>query len=185
MHFAAGKWTTDQIPLDRLIGNAVVVDVSAAGAANADYQVSVTDFTRWEATHGAIEPDIIGLIRTDFAKRWPNARSYWGTDEKGAGAVAQLHFPGLHPDAARRLVEKRVRAVGLDTASIDYGQSMLFESHRILYERNIPAFENLAALDTLPARGATVYALPMKIKGGSGGPPRAIASVPADASATR
>ena len=179
--FAAGKWTTDQIPLDRLIGNAVVVDVSAASAANADYQVAVADFTGWEATHGAIAPDIIGLIRTDFAKRSPNARSYWGTDEKGAGAVAQLHFPGLHPDAARGLVEKRVKAVGLDTASIDYGQSTLFESHRILYERNIPAFENLAALDTLPPRGATVYALPMKIKGGTGGPLRAIAAVPADA----
>ena len=50
--------TTDQIPLDSLIDSAVVVDVSAAGAANADYQVSVTDFTRWKASHGAIEPDI-------------------------------------------------------------------------------------------------------------------------------
>ena len=77
--FAAGKWTTDQIPLDRLISNAVVVDVSAASAANVDYQVSVTDFTGWEATHGAIAPDIIGLIRTDFAKRWPDARRYLGT----------------------------------------------------------------------------------------------------------
>ena len=77
-------------------------------------------------------------------------------------------------------MEKRVKAVGLDTASIDYGQSTLFESHRILYERNIPAFENLTALDTLPVRGATVYALPMKIRGGSGGPLRAIAAVPVD-----
>ncbi len=76
VHFGAGKWTTDQIPLDRLIGSAVVVDVSAASAANADYQVSVADFTRWEATHGAIEPDTIVLIRTAFAKRWPDARSY-------------------------------------------------------------------------------------------------------------
>lgn len=180
VHFAEGKWTTDQIPLDRLIGSAVVVDVSAASAASADYQVTAADFTGWEATHGVIAPDTIVLIRTDFAKRWPDARSYLGTDEKGAGAVAKLHFPGLHPDAARWLVEKRVKAVGLDTASIDYGQSTLFESHRILYERNIPAFENLTALDTLPVRGATVYALPMKIRGGSGGPLRAIAAVPVD-----
>ena len=71
-----------------MIDSAVVVDVSAAGAANADYQVSVTDFTGWEATHGAIEPDTIVLIRTDFAKRWPDSRSYLGTDKKGAGAVA-------------------------------------------------------------------------------------------------
>lgn len=180
VHFAQGKWTTDQIPLDRLIGSAVVVDVTAASAANADYRVTVADFAAWEARHGAIEPDTIVLIRTDFATRWPDARSYLGTDEKGAGAVARLHFPGLHPDAARWLVEKRVKAVGLDTASIDYGQSTLFEAHRILYERNIPAFENLTALDTLPPRGATVYALPMKIKGGSGGPLRAIAAVPTE-----
>ncbi len=180
VHFAQGRWTVEQIPLDRLIGSAVVVDVSVASAANADYQVAVADFNGWEAKHGAIEPDSIVLIRTDFSRRWPDARSYLGTDEKGDGAVAKLHFPGLQPDAARWLVEKRVKAVGLDTASIDYGQSTLFESHRILYERNIPAFENLAALDMLPPRGATVYALPMKIKGGSGGPLRAIAAVPAE-----
>jgi kynurenine formamidase len=82
----------------------------------------------------------------------------------------------LHPDAATWLADvRRVKAVGLDTASIDYGQSTMYESHRTLYERNIPAFENLAALDQLPPRGALVYVLPMKIKGGSGGPVRAVA----------
>lgn len=180
VHFAEGKWTTEQIPLDRLIGSAVVIDVSPASAANADYQVTAADFTAWESSNGPVEPDTIVLIRTGFAKRWPDARSYLGTDEKGAAAVATLHFPGLHPDAARWLVSRHVKAVGLDTASIDYGQSTRFESHRILYEQNIPAFENLAALDALPSRGATVYALPMKIKGGSGGPLRAIAAVPVD-----
>jgi kynurenine formamidase len=176
VHFAQGRWTVDQIPLDRLIGAAVVVDASAASDANADYQVSLTDFTAWEATHGPLEPGLIVLIRTGFSKRWPDARAYLCTDEKGDAAVAKLHFPGLHPEAARWLAEvRRVKAVGLDTASIDYGQSTLFESHRVLYERNIPAFENLTALDQLPPRGAIVYALPIKIKGGSGGPLRAVA----------
>ena len=178
VHFAQGRWTVDQIPLDRLIGKAVVVDVSAASAKNADYQVSIADFTAWEQANGQIEPESIVLIRTDFAKRWPDAQSYLGTAERGAGAVPKLHFPGLHPDAAKWLIERNVKAVGLDTASIDYGQSTLYESHRILYERNIPAFENLAALDQLPPRGAVVYALPIKIKGGSGGPLRAIAVLP-------
>ena len=179
VHFAQGRWTVDQIPLDRLIGGAVVVDVSAACAANADYQVTQADFEAWERTHGAIEPGTIVLIRTDFAKRWPDARAYLGTDERGDAAVAKLHFPGLHPDAARWLAETRqIKSVGLDTASIDYGQSTLFESHRRLYERNIPAFENLTGLGVLPPRGATVYALPIKIKGGSGGPLRAVAVIP-------
>ena len=72
----------------------------------------------------------------------------------------------------------RIKAIGLDTASIDYGQSTLYESHRILYEHDIPAFENLATLERLPATGAIVVALPMKIKGGSGAPLRAMAIVP-------
>jgi kynurenine formamidase len=77
------------------------------------------------------------------------------------------------------LVENRkIRAIGLDTPSIDYGQSELFESHRILFEKNIPAFENVANLDKLPTKGAIVFAIPMKIKGGSGGPLRIIALIP-------
>jgi kynurenine formamidase len=180
VHFAQGHWTVDQIPLDRLIGNAVVVDVSQACVSNADYQVSTDDFTAWEQAHGVIEADSIVLIRTGFAKRWPDAQAYLGTSERGEAAVAKLHFPGLHPDAAKWLAETRkAKAVGLDTASIDYGQSTLYESHRTLYERNISAFENLTGLDQLPPRGATVFALPMKIKGGSGAPLRAVAVVPA------
>jgi kynurenine formamidase len=179
VHFAQGHWTVDQIPLDTLIGSAIVVDVSAASSKDADYQVSVADFAAWEQAHGTIEPGTIVLIRTDFAKRWPDARAYLGTDERGEAAVPKLHFPGLHPDAAMWLAETRkIKAIGLDTASIDFGQSTLFESHRRLYERNIPAFENLTGLDALPPRGATIFALPMKIKGGSGGPLRAIAALP-------
>ena len=66
----------------------------------------------------------------------------------------------------------------MDTPSIDYGQSKLFETHRILFERNIPAFENVANLHLLPAKGAWVIALPMKIKGGSGAPLRIVALIP-------
>jgi hypothetical protein len=96
-----------------------------------------------------------------------------------APAVAKLHFPGLHPDAARWIVaNRRIGAIGIDTASIDYGQSTLFETHRVLYERDVPAFENLTALERLPVTGAHVIALPMKIGGGSGAPLRAIAIVP-------
>jgi kynurenine formamidase len=179
IHFAQGRWTTDRIPLDRLIGNAVVVDVSAQSAADADYRVSVADLTAWEQSHGALEPDTIVLLKTGYSTRWPDAQKYLGTPERGAAAVAKLHFPGLHQDAATWLAEERkVKAVGIDTASIDYGQSTGFESHRVLCGRNIPVFENLTALDQLPPRGATVYALPIKIKGGSGGPLRAIAVLP-------
>jgi len=179
VHFAEGRQTVDKIPLEKLVGFAVVVDVTAAATADADYQVAVQDFERWEQQHGQIPDGAIVLLRTGFARHWPDAARYLGTAERGEPAVAKLHFPGLHPDAAKWLVANRsINAIGIDTASIDYGQSTMYESHRVLYERDIPAFENLAALDRLPPVGATVIALPMKIKGGSGAPLRAIALLP-------
>ncbi len=178
IHFARDRKTVDQIPLEQLTGLAVVIDVAAKADKDADYQVSVDDLTAWEKTHGPIPAGAIVLFRTGYTTRWPDAVRYLGTAEKGPEAVPKLHFPGLHPEAARWIVRERtVKAVGLDTASIDYGQSKLFESHRILYERNIPAFENVALPATLPARGAYVVALPMKIKGGSGAPLRIVAWV--------
>jgi len=179
VHFARGHWAVDEIPLDRLVGDAVVVDVTGPSATQPDYRVTTGDFTAWEQTNGAIAAGSIVLIRTGYSKLWPDAARYLGTAERGEAAVAKLHFPGLHQDAARWLAEtRRVKALGIDTASIDYGQSTLYESHRILYERDIPAFENLTNLDRLQPRGAFIVALPMKIKGGSGAPLRAIAFVP-------
>lgn len=178
VHFAEGRNTADRVPLEQLLGAGVVVDVSEKCARDADYQVAVEDFNAWEREHGRLPGGSIILLRTGFDRRWPDRRSYMGTDERGPEAVAKLHFPGLHPEAARWLAAERApKAVGLDTPSIDFGQSKLFESHRVLFERNIPAFENLANLDQLPAKGFFVVALPMKIKGGSGGPLRAVAIV--------
>lgn len=179
VHFAKGGAHVDEIPLEQLMGQAVVVDVSEQSAKNRDYQVQVVDFEGWEKINGPIPKGAIVLLRTGFGKYWPDRKKYMGTDERGAEAVAKLHFPGLHPDAARWLAKNRsIKAIGLDTPSIDYGQSTLFETHRALFEKNIPAFENLANLNQLPSKGFSVIALPMKIKGGSGGPLRAVAVVP-------
>ena len=179
VHFAEGRQSVDEIPLERFFGPAVVVDVTTQSEANADYQVTVADLAAAEREDGRIPNDAILLIRTGFSRRWPDAASYMGTAERGEAAVPKLHFPGLHPDAARWIIANRpVRAIGIDTASIDYGQSTLFESHRVLYAVNLPAFENLTALDRLPPRGAFIVALPMKIAGGTGAPLRAVAVVP-------
>ncbi len=176
VHFAEGHETVDQIPLDRLIGPAIKVDVSAKAKADRDYQVSVTDFEAWETQNGRIPDDSIVLLQTGWSEYWTDRMKYLGTDKRGVEAVAELHFPGLAPEAARWLTENRkIKAIGLDTASIDYGQSKLFESHRILMGQNIPAFENVANLDRLAAKVAIVIAMPMKIRGGSGGPLRIIA----------
>ena len=178
VHFAKGHRSVDQIPLDQLVGEAFVVDVTSACASQPDYRVTIDDITAWERTNGELPAAAIVLLRTGYSRFWPDARRYLGTSERGQAAVAKLHFPGLHPDAAKWLAEtKHVKAVGIDTASIDYGQSTMFETHRILYERDVPAFENLTNLDPLPARGAFIVALPMKIKGGTGAPLRAMAIV--------
>jgi kynurenine formamidase len=179
VHFARGGDTSDEIPLRRLVGHGVVVDVSRAVRADSDYQVRPADFAAHERRHGRIPRGGIVLLRTGFGRFWPDAEQYLGTAERGEAAVPKLHFPGLHPDGARWLVRRRrIRAVGLDTASIDFGQSTLFESHRVLGAADVPVFENLANLRRLPARGFVFIGLPMKIDGGTGGPLRAIAIVP-------
>jgi kynurenine formamidase len=179
VHFAQGRDTVDRIPLARLVGPAVVIDVTDRADRETDYQVTTADIQQAEARDGEIPANAIVLIRTGFSRRWPDAARYLGTAERGADAVAKLHFPGLHPDAARWLTANRqIDAIGIDTASIDYGQSTQYESHRLLFERDVPAFENLTSLERLPLRGASVIALPMKIGGGSGAPLRAIAILP-------
>jgi kynurenine formamidase len=178
VHFAKGKWATDEIPLDRLTGDAIVIDVSANALKNPDYQISVADIEAWEKTNASIPDNAILLFRTGYGSFYPNAKKYLGTDERGAEAVAKLHFPGIHPEAAAWLVTNRkLKAVGVDVASVDYGQSTDFKTHQLLYEENISGFENVANLDKLPVKGAYIIALPMKIKGGSGGPLRIMAWV--------
>jgi kynurenine formamidase len=178
VHFVEKKRSADEIPLSQLIAPAVVIDVTRQSDSSADYRIHQSDITAWEAAHGEIPAGAIVLIRTGWGKRWPDRARYLGTTKTGTAGVAELHFPGLDLDAARALVRRRVAAVGVDTPSIDYGQSTTFQVHRRLFASNVPAFENVAHLEELPATGAFVIALPMKIKGGSGGPLRIVALLP-------
>lgn len=179
IHFAEGKKTVDELELDQLIGNGVVIDVRDSVTDYIDYQISIDDFLRWEERNGRLPDGSIVLIRTGISRFWPDKISYMGTDKPGNAGVALLHFPGLHPEAAQWLVDNRsIKAIGLDTPSIDYGRSSDFMSHRILMEQNIPAFENVANLSDLPEKGAWIIAMPMKIKGGSGAPLRLAAFIP-------
>jgi kynurenine formamidase len=182
IHFHAAGQRVDEIPVERLVGPGVVVDVEAACQRDPDHQVELAELHAWEVRHGAIPRGAIVLIHTGFARRWPDRAAYLGTSERGPAAVAKLHFPGLGAEAARWLVaERAIRAVGLDTASIDHGPSQSFETHQALFAANVPALENVASLELLPPRGFRVVALPMKIRGGSGAPLRIVALVPDDA----
>jgi len=178
VHFAKGKWTANEIPLDNLIGEAVVVDVKDSAMKNADYLISVADIEAWEKKNNAIPNNAVLLFRTGYGAYYPDAKKYLGTDQRGAEAVAKLHFPSIDPAAAEWLVKNRkIKSVGIDVASVDYGQSKDFKVHQVIYGQNIPGFENVANMGQLPVKGAYIFALPMKIKGGSGGPLRIIAWV--------
>ena len=179
IHFAEGRRSADQIPLAQLTGPAVVIDVMEAASQNRDYLASIEDIERYEAVYGPIPDGAIVLFRTGWGRFWPDPERYLGTAARGDTAVPLLRFPGIDPAAARWLVtERRIDAVGIDTPSIDFGQSTTFETHQILFAENVPAFENVANLDRVPEQGAFVIALPMKIAGGSGGPLRIVAVVP-------
>ena len=180
IHFAENGLTVDEIPLERLIGQAIKIDVSANALNQPDYLISSADLMAWETGERTRIPEgSIVLLETGFSKYYPDRVKYMGTAERGAAALKNLHFPGLAPEAAQWLVDQRnINAIGIDTPSIDYGQSEFFESHVILLTKNIPAFENLTNLDQLPSQGFEIIALPMKIKGGTGAPLRIVALVP-------
>lgn len=176
IHFGEGKQAADEIPITRLVGPAIVIDISQDCASNADYQLSAADITSWETTHGAIPGESIVLVRTGWGKFWGDKKKYLGTDTPGD--TANLHFPGISREAAELLAARKIEAIGIDTASIDYGATKDFITHQVLNGANIYGLENVANLERLPAKGATLIALPMKIKGGTGAPARIVALLP-------
>jgi len=169
-HFAAGGWTVDVIPADRLIRPAAVIDVSAKAAQDADYRVTPADIRAFESAHGTIVDGSVVLIATGWDQFW-NDRAKYMREVNGV-----KHFPGLSVDAVTVLARDRhVAGIGIDTASIDYGPSTQFEAHHVSMALNVYHVENAANLTKLPASGFGVVVAPMKIAGGSGGPTRVFA----------
>ncbi len=176
-HFARDGWTTDRIPIEALVAPLRVIDARAAAATDADHAVTVEEIGTHEAAHGPIPEGAIVVLFTGWGNRWPDVRSYLGDDSPGD--ASRLHFPGLSEAAARLLAtERRIAGVGIDTASIDPGPSKDFLAHRALAAANVYILENLDGVGRLPATGATLISLPMKIAGGSGGPVRVLAVLP-------
>lgn len=176
IHFGAGKETVDQIALERLFLPVFVIDIRDNAANDPDYRLTLGDVEAFEAEHGAIAQGSAVLALTGWDQYWPDAKTYLGDDTPNA--ASNLHFPSFGEEAVRFLIEERdVQLIGLDTASIDYGQSKDFMVHRITAEKNIPGLENLKGLENLPPTGAYIMALPMKIGGGSGAPVRVVGMV--------
>jgi kynurenine formamidase len=179
VHFAQGGKTIEKIPVEQMTGEGVMIDVSLKAAASHDYQITTADVEAWEKNNGRIPEHAIVLFNTGYWKFYPDKKSYSGTTLGGKEGVDHLHFPGLHPDAARWLVgNRKIRAVGLDTPSVDFGQSKDFMTHRILCAGQVTAYENVANPGQLPPTHFWIMAFPMKIKAGSGAPLRLVAFLP-------
>ncbi len=177
IHFAQGRSTLDEIPVDRLTGPAVIIDVRLQCEDDSDYALTIQDVLNWESQYGRIPEGALVFMWSGWGQRWPDRVRYFGTPTPDD--AHSLRFPGLSSQVAEFLVQQRtIRGVGIDTASIDPGRSPDFPVHRILNEAEIYILENVASLNRLPPRGATVMALPMKIKGGTGGPVRIVAWLP-------
>jgi kynurenine formamidase len=173
IHFGEGKWTSDQIPVDRLIGPLVVIDVSAQCSENPDYTLRSKDIAEWESKNGKIPENAIVLLRTGWGKFWPDRKKYLGDDTPGD--VSKLRFPGYSKEAAEALVQRKIAGAAIDTASLDPGASKDFIAHQVFNQANIYGLENVANTEQLPEKGATLIAMPMKIENGTGGPCRIIA----------
>ena len=177
IHFAERRWTADAIPVDRLLGPGVVLDVAEAASADRDYRLTVADVRRFEARHGTIPAGAFVLLRTGWDVYWPNRGLVFG--DETPGRTTDLHFPSYGREAAELLVrQRRVAALAVDTPSIDYGPSRDFIVHRIASAANVLGLENVTGLAEVPTTGAWIVALPMKIGGGSGGPVRIVALLP-------
>lgn len=173
IHFPSGKTTVDQIPTRQFFGMAVVLDVRAEGAADADYLLPPARIDEWERCHGEIPEGAIALLRTGWASRWPDAQSY-----RNEGASGRMHFPGFSAEAVERLIERKVSGIGCDTMSVDFGASQGFAVHRLALGAGLYHLENLSDLSELPEKGAFLVVAPIKLEGGSGGPVRVFALLP-------
>lgn len=173
-HFAQGSWTVDQIPPQRLVAPLMVIDVTGPVKSNPDYQLSRHDVLGWEKAHGRIPAGSVMIANTGWESRWNSSKEYRNADAKGI-----MHFPGYSLEAARLLVEERkVFGLGIDTLSIDYGPSQDFPVHQYTLAHGLYHLENVASLDQVPAKGATIVVAPMKLDGGSGSPVRILALTP-------
>ncbi len=179
-HFSEGKLRVHEIPISRLVGPAVRVDISEKASMNRNYQLTVKDLQDWEGINGNIPDGSLLFVYTGWGAFYPDRLAYFGSIREGTHLDDQgnslYQFPGVAPEAASWLVSNRqISGLGIDTASVDYGQSVNFLTHQILYGANVYGMENVANLDKLPTTGARVHALPMKIEDGSGAPLRIFA----------
>ncbi len=170
LHFSEDGQSVDEVPIENLVVPLVVIDIKAKAAENADAQVMPEDIVKWIATNGPLPEKCCVAMNSGWDAHVDSDKF------RGVDADKKMHFPGFHVDATKMLLAES-SAVGLavDTLSLDYGLSADFATHYAWLPTNRWGLENLANLDRVPAKGATIMVGAPKHKGGTGGPARVFA----------
>lgn len=157
-----------------LVVPAVVIDVAAQAAADADHLLTAQRIRAWEEAHGRVAEGSVVLLHTGWQDRWSDSVAFLNADSHGV-----LHFPGFGLDAVELLLEGRgVAGVGIDTHGVDGGRNRSFAVNRRVLAAPRLVLENLANLDLLPSVGATVFVGILRLRGGSGSPASVLALIP-------
>ena len=177
IHWITGRDLDDvsQVPAQRLVGPAVVIDKTAEVEANADYLLDVDDIKGWEAEHGPLPKNAWVLFRTGWSSRGDDAAAFANADDMGP------HTPGATAAAAEYLAASDILGWGVETVGTDAGQAFGFEPafpcHTMTLGANKYGITQLRNLDKLPVPGAIVIAATLPIVKGSGSPCRVLALV--------
>jgi kynurenine formamidase len=171
-HFVLGGRLAPELEPRELVVPAVVVDISKRAAQDPDTVVTVDDLRAFERRHGRIPRDAAVLMYSGWGAKVGDADAY-----RGADATGTLHFPGFGAEATEWLLRRRgIRSVGVDTLSVDPGNSTTFDTHLLVAAADRYGLENLANLDRIPRKGATIVVGLIPYEEGSGGQARILAS---------
>jgi kynurenine formamidase len=171
-HFALGGRLAPQITPQELLVPIVVIDISARAATNPDAMVTVDDVRSFERRHGRIPDGALACMSSGWWKKVGDPLAY-----KGSAAFPGYHFPGFSVEAAMWLAANRdVAGIGVDTLSLDPGNSTTFPVHVNFLASDRYGLENLTRIDEVPPRGALAYVGLIPWEEGSGGPCRVIAN---------
>lgn len=170
-HFAKGGRVLPQLRAEELLADVVVIDISARAARNADAVVTADDLLRFERRYGRIPRNAAVFMYSGWGSRVGSEERY-----RNRGPDGRYHFPGFGAEAVQWLLaNRRIKGIGVDTLSLDAGRVTDFPVHHRLLGADRWGLENLAFLQRIPPRGATVWVGAVPFQQGSGGPCRVIA----------
>lgn len=172
LHFSEDGQSVAEIPVSNLIAPLCVIDIAARAEGDADARLTPDDIKAWMAKHGDIPANACVALYSGWGKKVDSA-GFRNADDAG-----KQHYPGFHVEAAQMLMEETgAMSLASDTLSLDHGISEDFATHYAWLPTGRFGIENIANLDKVPAKGATLVIGAPKHRGGTGGPARIFAMI--------